>query len=199
MESVRRLVSWGFRRLVSYCGFDLSPGTEDRLVLENAIFPYFLERDEFSNILFVGCHWYTRRYNKIFRDKTYWTLEIDPEKSQYGAKRHVVDSMENLRTHFDEGELDLILCNGVFGWGLNEPNAVEKAFQECFECLRDGGVLVIGWNDIPKRCPFPLEEIQALKQFHPFVFPPLSAAEYLTSGSGRHTYGFYVKHPDIQS
>ncbi len=193
IETVRRLASWGVRRLASYCGIDLAPGSNDRIVLEDVIFPYFIQRDEFSVILFVGCHWYTRRYNKTFKDKTYWTLEINPAHSKYGARRHIVDSVENLRAHFDEGELDVIFCNGVFGWGLNDKDPVEKAFHECFECLRDGGILVLGWNDIPERCPFPLEDVQALRRFRRLVFPPLSTAEYLTVGPGRHKYGFYVK------
>lgn len=157
------------------------------------IFPYFVPLPQYSKILFVGCAWYTRGYRTIFRDKDYQTLEIDPRESRYGAKTHIVDSLENIHKHYDEGALDLILCNGVFGWGLDDRAAVEIAFGGCFRCLRSGGVLVHGWNDTPERCPFPLEECQSLQQFQPFVFPPLATAEYRLAGSSRHTYSFFVK------
>ena len=167
--------------------------TDDRRVLETIIFPYFCQRNEFYKILFVGCEWFTVGYNEIFKNKAYWTLEIKPRRSKYGAKKHIIDSVENLNLHFNENELDLIICNGVFGWGLNAKANVERAFQGCFECLREGGVLVLGWNDRPRRCPFPLEECQSLKLFNHYVFPPLSTSQYLTADKNRHTYNFYVK------
>jgi len=87
----------------------------------------------------------------------------------------------------------LILCNGVFGWGLDEKCDVEQAFQACFECLRGGGVLVIGWDDIEERRPFPLEQCVSLRQFEPFVFPAFGVARYVTQTPYRHTFDFYRK------
>ena len=161
--------------------------------METEIFPYFVPRAEYFKILFVGCAWYTRGYQSLFRGKDYQTLEIDPRERRCGAKKHITDSLENISRHYDEGELDLIICNGVFGWGLDEKTAVEAAFDGCFRCLRPGGVLVQGWNDTPERCPFPLADCESLKQFEPFVFPPLGAAEYRLAMVSRHVYSFYVK------
>ena len=162
-------------------------------MLEKEIFPYFVPLPQYSKILFVGCAWYTRGYRTLFSAKDYQTLEIDPLESKYGAKKHITDSLENIDQHFQEGELDLIICNGVFGWGLNEKASVENALRGCFRCLRPGGILIQGWNDIPERCPFPLEECQSLKLFQPFVFPPLATAEYRVATSSRHIYSFFVK------
>ena len=181
------------RNSVMALGIDRRKHTEDRRVLEQEIFPYFVSSPAYKNILFVGCAWYTRGYNRVFKDKDYQTLEVDPAEGKYGAKKHTTDSLENITHHVKEGELDLIVCNGVFGWGLNDKPGVEKAFAGCFRSLREGGIFVLGWNDIPERCPFPLGECQSLEAFQPFVFSPLSTAQYETTTSNKHTYSFFVK------
>jgi hypothetical protein len=54
-------------------------------------------------------------------------------------------------------------------------------------------MFILGWNDIPERIPFPLEECQSLKQFTPYIFPPLLASQYLTASPRRLTFNFYTK------
>lgn len=173
----------------------------DRYVLEQIIIPYFVEREEFTRILFVGCGTYTRHYERWFKKKEeYWTIDINPFKKLFGAKKHIVDSSSNLNLYFKENYLDLIICNGVFGYGLDDREEVEKAYAACYQCLRNGGVLIIGW-DVHLE-PFKLETCQSLSKFKPFIFPPLSnsssqisVAQYMnvTDGSEPHMYNFYVK------
>lgn len=173
-------------------GVDFYKRTEDRRILETVIFPYFIDRPEFTRILFVGCDWYTKGYNRIFRDKDYATLEIDPAKSFFGSKKHITDGIENMTRYFKEGELDLIICNGVYGYGLNEKSHIETSFAGCFRCLRPGGIFLLGWNDTEVR-PFPLDELDSLKLFKPLVFPPLGQAEFPTGTFNNHTYNFFIK------
>jgi SAM-dependent methyltransferase len=116
-----------------------------------------------------------------------------PSRKRYGAAHHIVDGLQNLDRHFAPNSLDLILCNGVFGWGLDERADVERAFAVCAQCLSAGGVLVIGWDDIDERRPFPLHECKSLRLLAPYAFPPLGVREYLTSTPYRHTFSFYVK------
>lgn len=59
--------------------------------------------------------------------------------------------------------------------------------------MEKGGILVIGWNDIPKATPVKLDEVEALKRFDPFVIPSLGTQHYLTKDHQRHTYSFYIK------
>jgi SAM-dependent methyltransferase len=169
--------------------------TEDRRVLEQIIFPYFLRAKQYKQILFVGCQWYTRSYNKRFEEeeKNYWTIDIAKKRRRYGAKQHIVDGMQNMREHFPADTLDLILCNGVFGWGLDAKEDVEQAIQASFDCLREGGILVIGYDDIDERRPFRLAACSSLRQFEPFLFPPLATASYLTDTPYCHTFDFYAK------
>jgi hypothetical protein len=166
---------------------------DDRRVLEQTIFPYFVDRPEFPTVLFVGTAWYTEPYNHIFREKNYSTIEIDPSQAQYGASRHIVDSLEYVDRHFAPRSLNLIICNGVFGWGLDQRSTVEKAFGHCYELLRSGGILIVGWNDLPEHRPFLLEDCDALKLFQPWDFPPLGTAQYQTPSKNRHTFNFYIR------
>ena len=184
--------SWARTLLVSL-GIDLRMNSEPRAVLETAILPYFAERPEYRTVLFVGCEWYTRGYRRVFAEKDYWTLEIDPGKKRFGARQHVVDSVENVDRHFTRNTFDVILCNGVYGWGLNEREAADRAFNGCYECMRESGVLVLGWNDVPRRTPFPLSDCRSLMRFRRFAFPPLGQTDYRVPGPKGHVYSFYLR------
>jgi hypothetical protein len=192
-SQLRRVLKLVSAEIKGVFGVDSYLTNEDRRVLEQLIFPYFLRDDTRHNILFVGCSWCTKGYSKRFEKKNYWTIDIWPWKKRYGARQHIVDGLQNLDKHFKPGALDLILCNGVFGWGLDSKADVERAFQACFGALRDDGVLVVGWDDVEERRPFPLAESECLRAFKPLVFPPLGTAEYLTGTPDRHTYTFYIK------
>ncbi|BAZ26788.1 hypothetical protein NIES4073_76980 [Kalymmatonema gypsitolerans NIES-4073] len=175
-------------------GFDIHLNHPDRRVLEDIIIPYFVKRDEFHKILFVGCDWYTKPYKKYFKNKDYLTIEIEQNKSKYGANNHISDSIEKLSNHVKRDYFDLIFFTGVFGHGLNSREATEEAINQCFQCLREGGVLVFGWNDTPELAPFPvIQECQNLKKFDSYFFAPLSSSQYLVADELRHTFIFYMK------
>ncbi|WP_238993722.1 methyltransferase domain-containing protein [Calothrix sp. PCC 6303] len=168
---------------------------QERYILEQKIIPYFIENSSLYRILFVGCGSYTKHYRKWFLEKDYWTIDYNPMKAIYGSKKHVTDSLTNLNLHFKPSQLDGIICNGVFGWGLNDREDVEKAFSACFESLRVGGILVIGWDDVPDKKPFPLNSCKSINQFKPYLFQPLNTSEYFNEedSSDTHRYSFYIK------
>ncbi|MBO3459916.1 class I SAM-dependent methyltransferase [Aetokthonos hydrillicola Thurmond2011] len=176
-------------------GWEMPIINHDRFILEEKIIPYFVNNEEFRKVLFVGCGSYTKHYEKWFKRQEYWTIDINPMKKIYGAKRHIVGSISDLNVYFQKNYLDLIICNGVFGWGLNERDEVEKAFAACFDSLQKDGVIIIGWDDLPERKPFPLETCESLSKFQPYFFPPLSTTKYENSeDEGEpHRYNFYVK------
>lgn len=166
---------------------------DDRRILERIILPYFAENSAFYRILFIGCAWYTWHYKRIFYGKEYWTIEPTRIRAVFGAERHIVGYMLQIDQYFKKSRLDLIICNGVLGFGLNNPQEIEDSFRKCFLCLREGGVLVVGWDDIKERAVLPLEKCRSLQQFHHFVFPSLGTSEYLTETQWRHTFNFYIK------
>jgi hypothetical protein len=190
---MRKLYHQLFGRVLSAWGAPLMACLQDRQVLERDIFPYIVGHREFHDVLWVGCSWYTAPYTTLFRDRNFWTLDLDPLKQRYGSARHIIDGIENVRDHFGVGELDLVLCNGVVGWGFNSRSQVEQALGGCFESLRPGGVLMIGWNDLPHARPIPFDELTSLACFEPYVFPPLNTHELRTRSVARHVFTFYQK------
>jgi hypothetical protein len=186
-----RLAICGRVRLLA--GLPAPMRTPDRRILEDTIIPFFVGQ-RVERVLFVGTDWFTKHYDRLFAASEYWTIEIEPARRKFGATRHIVDSLEHLDRHFPKAHFDLILCNGVYGWGLNDRSSCERAFQRCYECLRERGVLVVGWNDVPEHCPFPLESLQSLAQFDRLETSPLGAWRYAAETPSRHVYDFYTKH-----
>lgn len=166
---------------------------DDRRVLEQIIFPYFQHDPACRDVLFVGCDWYTEGYTAWFGAKNYWTLDIDPAQRKFGAEQHIVDGLQNISRHFRTGTLDLIICNGVFGWGLNAPGDVEQAVSGCIDALRTGGHLVIGVDDVDDHRPIALETCGSLLDLAPYCFPPLNTANFLTDTSYGHRFMFFRK------
>ena len=172
-------------------GIPLRIDSDDRRTLEGVILPYFAGRTDVRRVLFVGCDWYTTWYGRLFEQAEYWTLEVDPALRIYGAPRHIVDAAENVANHFAPQSLDVIFCNGVFGWGLDDPEQVKQAFAGFASCLRTGGVMVLGWNDVPAHKPFS-PETSADMFFDPMTFPPLNVWRHRSSNPNAHTFDFYV-------
>jgi SAM-dependent methyltransferase len=170
--------------------------TEDRRMLETVILSGLRDDPLVSRILFVGCEWYTKPYGKLFRDKEYWTLDIDPDKQRYGARRHVTDALRNLGRHVPENYFDAIVCNGVFMvTAIETREEAEPSFVACRRCLRPGGWFILGWNDTDELRPYPPSDSAALSTFTSTEFPALGAREVLTQTDYRHTFTFYRK-PD---
>ena len=88
-SNVKKRIKRQVIRVKMRMGLGVALQTTDRHVLEKTIFPYFAARSDCRRILFVGCEWYTKHYEKIFVNQEYWTIEIDPQLKEYGAKNHV--------------------------------------------------------------------------------------------------------------
>jgi hypothetical protein len=172
--------------------------TRDRWILEQLILPWYAGQPGPLSVVFVGCDYYTWHYERVFRDHHYATIEPVPSQSRFGARRHVEDGMENLDRHFEPGSVDLILCNGVVGVGLDRREDAEKAFSACATALKPGGQLMLGYNDVPLRTPYDPLSLDAMQAFRPVEFPPLGASVYLTPTAYRHTYAFLERLPPIR-
>jgi SAM-dependent methyltransferase len=193
---VRLCTDWGYAtRVVRYVmGLPVPLETEDRRILEQVVFPYFLSLPRTHRVLFIGCDWYTKHYQRaFFSDRDYWTLDVSPKARKFGGTQHILDGVEQLEKHFTEGSVDLIFCNGVYGFGLDGLEECERAIDACRATLRDGGYFVFGWDDIPARTPVPLDAIKALRRFERFPVQPLGSWRYCTETPYRHTYDFYRK------
>lgn len=166
--------------------------TADRDLLEGVIFKYYIECPQVRSVLFVGCDWYTRHYERAyFHSKNYWTIDPAPAARKFGARRHLVAALEDLGDHLPSGYFELIICNGVYGYGLDSREQCERAFEACYRALRSDGHLILGWDDIPERTPISLDETKSLSRFARLTFAPLGTWRYLTDTHYRHTYDFY--------
>ncbi len=175
----------------SAVGLETRLATEDRRVLEGEILPFFAQRAECRRILFVGCDWYTTSYEKEFAGREFWTIEIDPDRAKYGAAQHVTDNVVNLGRHFPEGHFDLLVLNGVLGWGLDDAAEAERALAACGRSLAPAGILLIGWNDSPEKKLVDPRESEALRSLERWPFPPLGTDRHVVRGRARHTYDFF--------
>ena len=152
--------------------------TLDRRVLERIILPGYLADPRIRRVLFVGCDNYTTHYEqRFFASHDYWTIEPNPKMRRYGAKQHVIAPLERLTDHFSPGFFDLIICNGVYGWGLDGAEQCKIALANCRTCLAPGGHHLIGWDDIPPHRPAVLlSEAASLAGFDQFQFSPSARA-----------------------
>jgi SAM-dependent methyltransferase len=165
--------------------------TEDRRVLEDVIFERFRSDRGLRTALFVGVDSYTAHYPRYFAHLDFWTLDPNPEMARFGGRQHLVAPLEQLADHFPSGYFDLIICNGVYGWGLDARAQCEAAFAHCHECLAPAGHLVVGWNDIPERRPVPFNQLASLQELQKCAFPPLGSWRFETDTPYRHTFDFY--------
>lgn len=168
--------------------------TEDRRVLERIIFQHYRRDPQIKKVLFVGCELYTAHYQRYyFAAHDYWTVDSDLTRRKFGARQHITARLEELGRFFPSGFFNLIICNGVYGWGLNKLEDCEAAISQCHACLADAGHMLLGWNDVPERDPIPLSLVTSLALFAPYMFPDFGACRYLTDTPYRHTYNFYQK------
>jgi SAM-dependent methyltransferase len=194
--AIRLLTDWAFvvRAVRHVLHLPTPLHTEDRRVLERIIFRYYAAQPDVRSVLFVGCDWYTRHYGRrYFGQHDFWTIEPSESARRFGARQHVIAPLERLDAFFPQGYFDLIICNGVFGYGLDSFEQCELAFAHCYSRLREGGQLVFGWDDLPERTPIALEAVASLKRFRRVDFPPLGTSRYLTDTSYRHVYEFYAR------
>jgi hypothetical protein len=190
------LTEQGFaaRVLRKRLGLPTPLNTTDRIVMERLIFPHYAQDPAIRTILFVGCGNYTAHYQRLyFPNLDFWTLEPNPTAARFGARQHVIAPLEELERHFPPGHFDLIICNGVFGWGLDRHDQCEASFSQCHSRLRNDGHFFFGWDDVPERTPVPLQTISSLARFRKYCFPPLGTTRHVTDTPYRHTYDFYRK------
>lgn len=166
----------------------------DRHVLEEVIFPALLADEGMRRVLSVGCAWYTRAYEERFGDREFWTIDVDERARRYAGKRHIVASITAITEHFQPGSLDVVICNGVVGFGLDSEDDCNRAFRGAYRCLRPGGLLIIGWDDAEGCRPaVPLERLAGLRAFQRHALPPFPSWRYPTFSPIGHTFDFYAR------
>ena len=142
----------------------------DRRLFEEEILSPIASDDANQRILSVGVAWYTKGYAKLFTGKTFITLDVDESRAQFATTQHVVGDLRDLERHFDARlPFDVILMNGVIGYGLDTADDVDRALRECAARLRPGGLLVLGVNE-RKATHVDPSSVPASQLFRPTAF-----------------------------
>jgi hypothetical protein len=192
---LRSKVRAGLHRYLIRLGIDTRKKRPDRIALEKIIFPELQRDPQYQTILFVGCAWYTLHYPSLFRGKKFHTMEIDPDQACFGSTSHVVGSCEELHSQFDRGQFDCIVFNGVFGFGLNTPSALDRTLRGMHYVMRPDGLLIFGWNDLPAHAPFPPFSSASWSLLEPYHFPPFDAERFSSDSINRHCFHFFRTRP----
>ncbi|GHB12679.1 class I SAM-dependent methyltransferase [Salinicola rhizosphaerae] len=165
----------------------------DRRLLEDVVLPALDRDDEVASVLLIGCAWYTRHYPDLLPGTDVTTMEIDPAKAAFGGAQHIVANMADIVEHVAPESLDAIVCNGVLGWGLDQPEAVESAFAGAVACLKPGGLFLLGWNDISPRNACPPDTIAALSHLEAVDIPGLQTHSLIALERNQHCYQAWRK------
>ena len=67
---------WLIARTLLAAGVPLRLRSAEREAFERDVLPYFARSPEFRRVLFVGCDWYTKVYERLFRGKEYTTTVV---------------------------------------------------------------------------------------------------------------------------
>jgi hypothetical protein len=150
----------------------------DRRILEDVILPWYAGPD-YPKVLFVGTRLYTRHYPRMFRPSSLITIDVNPRMALFGATRHLTARIEDVESHVPQSSLDAIVLNGIIGWGVDTPLALDRTIRACRATLKQGGELVLGINPLRAATPS-LDTTRALEQlFEPMQFEPLGTAHHV--------------------
>ncbi len=167
----------------------------DRGLLTAVILPALRDAVGSGDILFVGVEWYTSGYAGLFPLGNLVTVDIDERVARHGSARHITADVRELGRHFADESFAAVVCNGVVGHGLNNEADVRLALTAMRRCLRDDGVLVLGWNDTDELRVADLEGVAIDAGLVPSPGAGLPSWRTDPLGPLRHTYDVYRKRP----
>lgn len=131
--------------------------SEARQVFENEVLFAVSHVLRPRRILAVGVARYTRFYEKLFPGAVFETVDIDPANAAWGStQRHYVGGIADLPAQSGSVGYDVVLFNGVYGWGVNSSEELAASMDAVASLLLDDGVMVFGWNCVPSRDPLGL-------------------------------------------
>lgn len=74
-------------------------------------------------------------------------MDIQPEHQIWGEPgRHLVGDVREVDKTLPLSSFDVVLLNGVFGFGVNDAPGMSQTLRALHRVLKPGGLLLIGWN-----------------------------------------------------
>jgi SAM-dependent methyltransferase len=118
-----------------------------RIALVDQILPAYAKLA--GRILWIGCRRYTMSYGALLsaHGGECWTTDIEPTHAKWGdPERHITGDLLAVDALFAGQFFDTVLCNGVFGFGVDSREAQLTALNAMHAILKPGGRLLLGWN-----------------------------------------------------
>ena len=166
--------------------------SDNRRFLENDIFRYLDSKwlaNESTQCLFIGTDKRSWHYRSRFRAK-FFTIDNDPRKARYGARHHhTVGSAVELKSYYAPDQFNVIIANGLIGFGVNEINQCEDLFAGLAAVIKRTGLLVLSYDNRPSRINFRLEDVKNYQLFEKFA-PNNDGLEHSEYVFGDHIFVF---------
>ncbi|MBD0349716.1 MAG: hypothetical protein ICV65_01035 [Flavisolibacter sp.] len=106
-----------------------------------------LEKINRGKILYVGCAPYSWDSLKSFnREVDLFTVDNKMRNVIWGGEKHIVADIQNIDKMVQPASFDMVLLNGIFGYGIDTEAAQTITYQALHSILKPDGLLLIGWN-----------------------------------------------------
>lgn len=185
--------------LAERCRVEFRLEVPNRAFLETEIFGFLTRHlaagSTSGRCLFVGLDRYNWHYHRAL-GPGFHSIDIKPENAVYGQPgRHVVGCATQLARHYAPGSFDVVVANGLIGYGLDREGDFDRMMRACHAILAPGGVLVLGYNDRPGHLPFRVERVAGYRLLEEFT-PPIDGVtepRHRIDDGSRHTFVFLRK------
>lgn len=196
IDKLKRLVFKLSPHLAVKMGIEFPLKSPNRVFLETSIFQYinkiYGHKQPRSNGLFIGTDKRSWHYPRVL-DLELHTIDIESKKAFYGNhKHHIVGSATELERYYDPKSFDVIIGNGLIGFGMNAPEQCEQLLMGASLLLKDDGLFVVGFNDGPEFVNFKVKEVKNYQLFEEHIPGQFGLSEN-TYEFGDHTFVFLKK------
>jgi SAM-dependent methyltransferase len=193
MRLVATSVAWRVRVLaLRVIYFRACLRTRARRTLEYELLAALHREVRPRRVLWIGVGRFTTYYPCLFPGARLSTIDRDPEVARWGAPHdHRVGSATRLPHFWPAATFDAVLCNGVYGWGLDTEAELRLLLDGIRVVLRPRGFLLFGWNPTGKTDPVDLDARRSVL-FKDFVPARLSGRDRVSVRSEvDHLYEFF--------